>query len=117
MYDIINACNSQNSKYLILIDFEKAFDSISWNFIIKTLKIFNFRNNTIQWIKSLQNGSTSKILQNGHFSKKKLERGCRQGDPISPYLFVLAAEVLAEAIRSKKEIEGITIHKQEHKTS
>ena len=119
MYDIINACNNQNSNYLIiLIDFEKAFDSISWDFITKTLKIFNFGDNTIQWIKSLQKGSTSKILQNGHFSKNIiLKRGCRQGDPISPYLFVLAAEILAEAIRSKEEIEGITIHKQQHKTS
>ena len=49
--------------------------------------------------------------------KIKLGRGCRQGDPVSPYLFVLAAEILAEAIRTNKNIEGITIYKQEHKIS
>ena len=42
-------------------------------------------------------------------------RGCRQGDPVSPYLFVMAAEILAEAIRSNKKVEGITIYKQEQK--
>ena len=80
--------------------------------------MFNFGNNTINWIKSLQLGSTSKILQNGHFSQKiVLGRGCRQGDPVSPYLFVLTAEIMAEAIISDKEIEGITLFTQKHLTS
>ena len=119
IYDIIEECNNQNSKaLLILIDFEKAFDSISLEFITKTLKKFNFGENSIDWVQSLQLGSTSKILQNGNFSKKiTLERGCRQGDPVSPYLFVLAAELLAEAVRSNKEIQGITLYNQEHKIS
>ena len=60
MYDIIEECSHKNIKGLIiLIDFEKAFDSISWNFISKTLNIFNFGTNTIKWINSLQSGSTS----------------------------------------------------------
>ena len=64
---------------------------------------------TFKWVNSLQVGSSSKILQNGNYSEKiVLGRGCRQGDPISPYLFVLAAEILSEAIRSNKNIEGIT---------
>ena len=119
IYDIIEECNNQNSKaLLILIDFEKAFDSISWEFIAKILALFNFGENTINWVKSLQIGSTSKILQNGNFSKNiTLERGCRQGDPVSPYLFVLAAELLAEAVRSNKEIQGIKLYNQEHKIS
>ena len=119
IYEIIEECNNQNSKaLLILIDFEKAFDSISWDFIAKILTLFNFGENTINWVKSLQIGSTSKILQYGNFSKNiTLERGCRQGDPVSPYLFVLAAELLAEAVRSNKEIQGITLYDQEHKIS
>ena len=89
-FDIINECNFENEKGLILLlDFQKAFDSISWEFIKKTLKKFNFSSDTIKWVNSLQVGSSSKILQNGNFSEKiMLGRGCRQGDPISPYLFV-----------------------------
>ena len=68
-YDIINECNNQNSKGLIiLIDFEKAFDSISWNFILNSLKIFNFGEDIINWVRSLQLNSNSKILQNGYLS-------------------------------------------------
>ena len=119
IYDIINECEIQNSKNLIiLIDFEKAFDSISWKFILDILKKFNFGEKTINWVRSLQNNSNSKILQNGYLSDEiSLERGCRQGDPISPYLFVLAAEFLAEAIRTNTKIKGITIHNKEHKLS
>ena len=103
---------------IILIDFEKAFDSISWKFILKSLEIFNFGENIINWVRSLQTNSNSKILQNGHLSEEIiLGRGCRQGDLISPYLFVLAAEILAEAIRSNTNIKGITIRDKEHKLS
>ena len=71
MYDIIEECNSQSLKGLkILIDFEKAFNSISWKFISKALQIFNFGVNRIKWINSLQIGSTSRILQNSNFSDK-----------------------------------------------
>ena len=118
-YDIINECIFQKKEGLILlIDFEKAFDSISWEFITKTLKIFNFGEDTINWINALQIGSTSKILQNGNFSDTiTLGRGCRQGDPVSPYLFVLAAEILSESIRSNENIQGIKIFQKEQKIS
>ena len=89
-YDIINESIQKNiDGLIILIDFEKAFDSISWSFISKTLKFLNFGEDTIKWIESLQNGSQSTILQNGNLSDTlSLGRGCRQGDPVSPYLFV-----------------------------
>ena len=118
-YDIINESNIRNiDGLIILINFEKAFDSISWSFISKTLQIFNFGEDTIKWVKSLQKGSNSTILQNGNLSDKlSLGRGCRQGDSVSPYLFVLAAEILAEAIRNNKQIEGLRFFKKEHKVS
>ena len=54
-YDIIDHCNKNKINGLIvLIDYEKAFDSINWDFITKTLKLFNFGDNIIKWITSLQ---------------------------------------------------------------
>ena len=51
-YDTIDNCKQKNIKGLIvLVDFEKAFDSINWDFISKALKIFNFGTNIINLIK------------------------------------------------------------------
>ena len=90
MYDLIYSYLSTNTDGLILlIDFEKAFDSLSWKFIHETLENFNFGKNFIKWIKLFQNNTKSRIILNGHLSESfTLERGCPQGDPISPY-FVL----------------------------
>ena len=103
---------------MILVDFEKAFDAISWEYISKILNILNFSENPISLIKSLQLNSKSKILQNGHLSDNIiLGRGCRQGDPISLYLFVLAIELLSETIREYEGIRGILVRGQEHRIS
>ena len=109
--DILNETKLKGEEgLLILVDFEKAFDCISWEYISKTLKFFNFSEKTIATIESLQQNSKSKILQNGHLSEIiSLGRGCRQGDPISPYLFVLAVELLGETFRTKTDLKGITL--------
>ena len=77
--DIIRECQIQNLNGLIItIDFEKAFGSILWEFIEKSLQIFNFGNGVQKWVKCLQKGSFSKVIQAGHVSDKIfLSRGCR----------------------------------------
>ena len=119
MYDIIYECKVRKVNGLILlIDFEKAFDSISWEYIRECLVKLNFGENFLKWIRIFQENSKSSVILNGHLSKSfSLERGCRQGDPISPYLFIVCSEFLTQAIVSNQNIEGIEILEKEHKAS
>ena len=103
---------------LMLIDFEKAFDTISWDFVFQTLSFFNFGSSIKNGIKCFYKNISSCIIQNDITSMYfNPQRGCRQGDPISPYLFLLCAEILGILIRNDKEIKGITIDGEEYKIS
>ena len=95
---------------LILIDFKKAFDSISWNFLMNALKFFNFGPDILSKITTLNNKILATIQQCGHLSEFfQIERGCRQGDPIATYEFILVAQILYYMIISNKTIKGIEI--------
>ena len=86
---------------LLLVDFEKAFDSINLKFIVTTLEIFGFGEEFIKWITiilGMKKGSDFQDLTvvNGNISAPfDIKRGCRQGDPILGYLFILVIEMLA----------------------
>ena len=103
---------------ILTIDFEKAFDSIRWDFLYKCLKLYNFGTNFIYFTKTLYNETTKAVINKGNISKWfKAERGVRQGCPISPYLFILAVEILSSKIRSLNDIKGIKIGGTEIKIS
>jgi exonuclease III len=117
IYDIMNYVEkTKNTGLLMLIDFEKAFDSISWKFLFKALRLFNVSEGFIKWIKILNKDILASVIQIGYLSEFfKIERGCKQGDPLAPYLFIICAEILAELIKQNKEIKGITIKNIEYK--
>ena len=100
---------------LLIIDFEKAFDSVSWKYIYKVLKFFQFGPEFLRWVKILNKNASLCVIQNGIFSQFfEIGRGCRQGDPASPYFFNLCVEILAHLMRQNKNIKGIKIESKEY---
>ena len=87
---VISYAEQQNVPGMLLfIDFEKAFDTLEWKFLEKTLRFYNFGDSLITWIKLLYTDISSSIQNNGWSSEFfQLNRSVRQGCPLSPYLLV-----------------------------
>ena len=119
IYDVINFINDTKTTGIItFVDYEKAFDTVSWKFLLDCLKTYNFGDNYINAIKTLYNGIETCVTNNGHISQFfKPSRGIRQGCPISALLFILVVETLANTIRRNRKIKGIKIGKNEWKIS
>ena len=109
--DITDYCTLLKTPCLILLaDFEKAFDKISWNFLHCCLKRFGFGISFQKWISILYNNIESCVSNNGYQSEYfNISRGIRQGCPLSALLFLLPAEVIAIIIRSLDSIKGICV--------
>ena len=111
LIDLIEHTNETNQPGLIFsIDFEKAFDTVSWDYLEKCLRYFNFGESFINWIKTIQKDAKSCVINNGWASEMfTLSRGVRQGCPLSPYLFLICSEILGIGVRNSKNIKGIQI--------
>lgn len=89
---------------------------MSWKFLYKTPERFGFHKEFIKGISTLYNNPTACIKINRHLSDTiTLERGTRQGCGLSPRLFALYIEPLAQWIRQSDNIKGITINGEQHK--
>ncbi|KAG7579890.1 Endonuclease/exonuclease/phosphatase superfamily [Arabidopsis thaliana x Arabidopsis arenosa] len=111
--ELVQGYNRKNIQpsAMLKVDLRKAFDSIRWDFVLATLRAVNFPENFIGWIKECICTPSFSISINGKsdgFFRSK--RGLRQGDPLSPYLFVLAMEVFSKLLHSRFASGYIAFH-------
>ena len=86
----------------VKVDLEKAYDRLEWSFIHNVLLAFRFPSNLVKIIMSCVSTSSISVLVNGNaLDAFYPSRGIRQGDPLSPYLFILCMEYLGNLIEEK----------------
>lgn len=96
--------NYKIDAILLLIDFEKAFDTINWDFLFTTFKFYNFIDNFIDWIKILYTYTFNRVTNNGYLSDTfSIRRGIRQSDPMSAILFFPVAEIIRSYVIIKNK--------------
>jgi hypothetical protein len=94
---------------IIQLDLEKVYEKISWHSMVKTLEVFGFAQHWINWIVSLVSMTSYLLLINGVPAKPLLpSRGIRQGDLLSPFMFILMMEGLSRSIKSATTTREIT---------
>jgi hypothetical protein len=101
---LLNTCISAISIVTLKLDFEKAFNIVEHNTIITMLQRLGFLDKWVSWTEEILNSAHSAILLNGVLGKSfQCKRGVRQGDPLSPLIFVLAAEFLQHVLNKAAE--------------
>ncbi len=98
-----------DDRFILFLDFYKAFDSLNHEFILLSLKKLGFGDPFCTFVRTLYSNANCSInLKWGTSPRFQLSRGIRQGCPVSPYLFRIAAQLLSSSL-SSSALQGITV--------
>ena len=105
LHEILHETKKRRETGIVLkLDFEKAYDKVNWNFLFDCLKLWDFCDTWINWIKDVVTGGTVCVkLNNVEGPYFVSHKGVRQGDPLSPILFNFVADCLARMVRQAQQ--------------
>uniref|UniRef100_A0A803TA98 Reverse transcriptase domain-containing protein n=1 Tax=Anolis carolinensis TaxID=28377 RepID=A0A803TA98_ANOCA len=108
--------NNQEELALLSLDAEKAFDNLNWDFLKLLLKELDFGYQFTNAIEAIYDQQEAKITINLQDSETfKIDKGTRQGCPLSPLLFIMSLEILLNEIRQDSRLRGLKIKNEEYK--
>ena len=112
IYDVLGTASILNKKgFLVTVDIEKALDSVDHSFLLAVLQKYGFEKRFLKWIQILIKNQESCVVNGGITTKFfSLDRGARQGDSISAFLFIIALEVSFFLIKSNNNFKGLYIY-------
>ena len=113
---MINLNEKDKTGAVVNLDWEKAFDRVNWDLLVKTMNKMGFPDLIIRWIMNLYKNIQSVCLINGFLTKPfKIERGIRQGCPLSMIVYVIFQESLYKAIEKCEQIMSPEINVNKEK--
>ena len=110
---VIEHARRDTGAIICAYDFAKAFDSIDHAYLTDLLTRYGYPVEFVNMIKVLYSGAESAVINGGQTTRYfPLERSCRQGDALSPYLFILAINPLIHKLKKDKDIKGVGLCKE-----
>ncbi|XP_074314641.1 uncharacterized protein LOC141649868 [Silene latifolia] len=109
VFHYMKNARSKEGHMAIKLDMAKVYDRIEWDFLRKVLLVLRFDRSWVARVMDCVTSVTFAVMINGTPSEEfRPSRGLRQGDPLSPYLFILCAEALSNLMR--RAVEAMTLH-------
>uniref|UniRef100_A0A670K5V5 Reverse transcriptase domain-containing protein n=1 Tax=Podarcis muralis TaxID=64176 RepID=A0A670K5V5_PODMU len=101
---------------MMFVDAEKAFDNVAWDFMLRNLEHMEVGKDFFNGVKAIYTEQKAKLIINNIVTEEiKIQKGTRQGCPLSPLLFIIVLEVLLNSIRQNEKIKGVTIGQNVYK--